>query len=143
MLFRKLRLKNWLPLKQTKTKNKRHFFMPTFKVIQLCFFVQNHIFTLKVLKLHFVSIKNGSASISNAVHWMFNIKAEPRLTETNCVFRTFRVKISFWTKKQSCTTLKVGNKKWCLFFVFVCFSGCQSFTLSLRKRLNVFENSGP
>ena len=106
----------------TKTnKNKHHFFIPTFKVIQLCFFVQNDIFTLTGLKLHFVSIKNGSASISNAVHWMFNIKAEPPLTETNCVFRTFRVKESFWAKKQSCITLKVGIKKWCSFFCFCLF----------------------
>ena len=44
----------WRPLNQTKTKNKRHFFIPTFKVIQLCFFVQNDSFTLKVLKTQFI-----------------------------------------------------------------------------------------
>ena len=53
-LFRKLRLKNWRPLKQTKTKNKRHFFIPTFKVIQLCFFAQNDSFTIKVPKTQFI-----------------------------------------------------------------------------------------
>ena len=71
---------------------------------------------------------------------IFLIMAQPK---TNCVFRTFRVKESFWSKKQSCITLKVGIEKWCLFFVFVCFSGRQIFTLSLPKRPNVFENSGP
>ena len=43
--------------------------------------------------------------------------AQPKI---NWVFRTFRVKKSFWTKKQSCITLKVGIKKWRLFlFVLV------------------------
>ena len=63
--------------------------------------------------------------------------------KTNCNLRTFRVKESFWAKNQSCITLKVGIKKWCLFFVFVCFSGRQFFSLSLRKSTNVFENSNP
>ena len=53
-LFRKLRLKNQHPLKQTKTKNKHHFFIPTFKVVQFCFFAQDDSFTLKVLKTQFV-----------------------------------------------------------------------------------------
>ena len=48
---------------------------------------------------------------------IFLIMAQPK---RNCVFRTFRVKESFWAKKQSCITLKVGIKKWCLFlFVLV------------------------
>ena len=68
---------------------------------------------------------------------MFHIMAQPK---TNCVFRTFRVKESFWAKKQSCITLKVGIKKKHLFLVFVCFSGRQFFSLSLQKRLNVFKN---
>ena len=36
---------------------------------------------------------------------MFHVIAQPK---TNCVFRTFRVKESFWAKKQSLITLKVG-----------------------------------
>ena len=48
---------------------------------------------------------------------IFLIMAQPK---SNCIFRTFRVKESFWAKKQSCITLKVGIKKWRLFlFVLV------------------------
>ena len=122
MLFRKLRLKNWHPLKQTKTKNKRHFFIPTFKVIQLCFFDQNDSFTLKVLKCN-LSLAEPWYETLHIQSAIFLFMAQPKI---NCVFRTFRVKESFWAKKQSCITLKFGIKKWCL--VFVCFSGCH-FTL--------------
>ena len=66
-LFRKLRVKNWHPLKQTKAKDKGHFSLPIFKVIQLCFFVQNDSFTLKVLKTQFVF---GWAMIRRIVDWM-------------------------------------------------------------------------
>ena len=44
--------------------------------------------TPKVLKLHFVSVKNDPASISNVVLLTFDIKAEPCLIETKCNFRT-------------------------------------------------------
>ena len=47
--------RKWHPLKQTKTKNGRHFFISTFDKLQLCFFVQNDSSTLKVLKMHFLS----------------------------------------------------------------------------------------
>ena len=46
--------RKWHPLKQTKTKNGRHFFISTFDNFQLCFFVQKDSFTLKVLKMQFV-----------------------------------------------------------------------------------------
>ena len=124
MLFRKLRLKNWRPLKQTKTKNKHHFFIPTLKVIQLCFFAQNDFFTLKVLKSQFVTVKHDSALISNVECATYHIEAEPCLTETKCNFRTFGVNESFWAKQQSCITLKVSLRKWCPIFVFVSFNGC-------------------
>ena len=114
----------WYPLKQTKTKNGHHFRRLTFKVIQLCCLTQKDSFTPKVLKLHFVSVKHGSASIWYVAHSMFDIEAESYLTVTNCDFRTFRVKESFWAKQQSCITLKVSFQKWCPFFVFVCFNGC-------------------
>ena len=65
---------------------------------------------------------------------IFLIMAQPK---TNCVFRTFRVKESFWTKKQSCITLKVGIKKWRLFFVFVCYSGCHFTWDGFTKKDNV------
>ena len=59
----------WHPLKQTKTKNKHHFFIPTFKVMQLCFFDQNYSFTLKVLKTESIfgwaMIWNIACSICN------------------------------------------------------------------------------
>ena len=74
--------------------------------------------------MHFVSVKHGSVSIWNVAHSTFDIEAESCLTVTNCDFRTFRVKESFWAKQQSCITLKVSLRKWCPFFVFVCFSGC-------------------
>ena len=45
----------WHTLKQTKSKNKHHFFIPTFYVIQLCFWVQKDSSTLKILKMYFVS----------------------------------------------------------------------------------------
>ena len=46
--------RKWHPLKQTKTKNERHFFLSTFDNFQLCFFVQKDSFTPKVLKMQFV-----------------------------------------------------------------------------------------
>ena len=46
------------------------------------------------------------------------------VTETKYNFRTFGVNESFWAKQQSCITLKVSLRKWCPFFVFVCFNGC-------------------
>ena len=51
---------------------------------------------------------------------MFLIMAEPK---TKCIFRSFKVDESFWTKKQSCKFSKVDIKKWCPFFDFVCFNG--------------------
>ena len=56
-----------------------------------------------------------------SVNWMFLIMVQPK---TNCIFRTFRLEESFWTKKQSCNLSKVGIKKWRPFFDFVCFNGC-------------------
>ena len=43
---------------------------------------------------------------------------------TKSIKRTFEANESFWTKQQSCIILKVSLRKWCPFFVFVCFSGC-------------------
>ena len=114
--------------KMTSTKtNKNEKWTPlpkTFKVIQLCCLAQKDSFTPKVLKLHFVSVKHGSASIWYVAHSTFDIEAESCLTVTNCDFRTFRVKESFWAKQQSFINLKVSLRKWCPFFDFVCFSGC-------------------
>ena len=56
--------------KTNKTKNKRHLFVPTFKVIQLCFFAQKDSFTLKVLKTQFVF---GWAMIRKIADWMCNV----------------------------------------------------------------------
>ena len=66
--------------------------------------------------MHFVSVKDGSASISNVAHATFYIEAEPCLTETKCNFRTFGVDESFWAKEQSCISQKVGFSKWRPFF---------------------------
>ena len=96
--------KKWCPLKQTKTKNGHHFRRLTFKDIQLCCLAQNDSFTLKVLKLQFVTVKHDSASISNVECATYHIEAEPCLTETKCNFRTFGVNESFWAKQQSCIT---------------------------------------
>ena len=114
----------WHPLKQTKTKMGHHFWKLIFKVIQPCCLAKKDSFTPKVLKLHFVSVKHGSALVWYVAHLTFDIEAELCLTVTNCNFRTFRVKESFWANQQSCITLKVSLWKWCLFFVFVCFNGC-------------------
>ena len=42
----------WHPLKQTKLKNKHHFYTPTFWVIQLYFLVRKDSSTPKVWKIH-------------------------------------------------------------------------------------------
>ena len=114
----------WHPLKQTKTKNGHHFRRLTFKVIQLCCVAQKDSFTLKVLKLQVVTVKHDSALISNVECATYHIEAEPGLTEIKCNFGTFGLNQSFWAKQQSCITLKVSLRKWCPFFVFLCFSGC-------------------
>ena len=44
----------WYPLKQTKSKNKHHFSIPTFRVIQLYFLGRKNSSTPKVLKIHVV-----------------------------------------------------------------------------------------
>ena len=62
--------RKWHPLKQTKTKNGRHFFIPTFHNLQLCFFVQKDSTTLKVIKLQFVF---GWAIIRNIADWICNV----------------------------------------------------------------------
>ena len=51
-------------------KNGRHFFISTFENLQLCFFVQNDSFTLKVLKMQFVF---GWAIIRNIADWICNV----------------------------------------------------------------------
>ena len=122
VVFCKYILSKMASTKRNKNKKANTTFrLPTFKVTQLCFFVQNDIFTLKVLETQLVSVKRGSALILNIQWTVFDIEAEPFLKETKCNFRTFRVKISFWTKKQSCITLKVGNGKWCCYFFVFCF----------------------
>ena len=47
---------------------------------------------------------------------------------------------SFWAKQQSCITLKVSLRKWCPFFVFVCFSGCHFTQDRFTKKDNVQKN---
>ena len=104
------------------SKNGRHFERLTFENTQLCCLAQKDLSTPKVLKLNFVSVKHGSASSWYVAHLTFDIEAESYLTVTNCDFRTFGVNESFWTKQQSCITLKVSLRKCCPFFVFVCFN---------------------
>ena len=53
-ILRYRNFKIWHPLKQTKSKNGRHFIISTFEKLQLCFFVQKDSDTLKVLKMQFV-----------------------------------------------------------------------------------------
>ena len=88
--------------KWIESKNGCHFEKPSFKDIQLCCLVQKDSSTLKVLKLNFVSVKHGSASITNVARATFHIEAEPCLTETKCNFRTLGGDESFWAKQQSC-----------------------------------------
>ena len=57
--------------------------------------------------------------------------------KTNCIFRTFRVKESFWTKKQSWKLSKVDIKKWRPFFVFVCLNGCHFLNHKISRNLAV------
>ena len=113
-LLRYHNFKIWRPLKQTKSKNGCHFIISTFENLQLCFFVQKDSSSLKVLKMQFVF---GSSMIRNIADWICNVPY--RRPKTNCIFRTFRVAESFWTKKQSCKFSKVDI----MFFDFVCFNG--------------------
>ena len=72
---------------------------------------------------------------------MFLIMAQPK---TNCIFRTFRVKESFWTNKQSCNLSKVDVKKWRPFFLILfVLTDAILLSLGLRKGANVSRNSGP
>ena len=121
-------------------KNGHHFQILTFKVIQLCCLAQKDSFTPKVLKLHFVSVKHGSASIRYVAHSMFDIEAESCLTVINCDFRTFRLKESFWVKQQICITLKVSLQKLCpILFLFVLMDAIL-LKVDLQKRTNHLDN---
>ena len=89
------RLVKWRPLKQTKSKNGRHFFISTFDKLQLWFFVQKDSSTLKVLKMQFVF-----GWPYDKEHCRLNMQCS-LLTdqpETKCIFKTFGVEESFWTK---------------------------------------------
>ena len=92
---------------------------------------------LYILKSQSSEVKHDSALTSNVEFATFHIETEPCLTETKCNFRTFGVNESFWTKQQSCITLKVSLRKWCPFFVFVCFSGCHFTQDGFTKKDNV------
>ena len=74
--------KIWHPSKQTKSKNRRHFYISTFENLQLCFFVQNDSFTLKVLKMQFVF---GWAIIRNIADWICNVPYR-RLSQRQIAF---------------------------------------------------------
>ena len=117
----------------------------TFKVIQLCCLVKKDSFTPKVLKLHFVSVKHGSASIWYIAHSTFDIEAESCLTVTNYNFRTFRVKESFWAKQQSCITLKVSLGCGVRFSILFVLVDAILLSLDLQKRtseqINFFDFS--
>ena len=92
--------------------------------------------------MQFVTVKHDSASISNVECATYHIEAEPCLTETKCNFRTFGVNQSFWAKQQSCITLKVSLRKWCLIFVFVCFNGCHfTYTGFTKKDIGFGQSS--
>ena len=57
--------------------------------------------------------------------------------KTSCIFRTFRVKESFLTKKQNLTLSKVDIKKWRRFFIFVCLNGCHFLNHKISRNLTV------
>ena len=54
--FAKSRYVKWHPLRQTKSKNKQHFFIPIFHDIQLCFWSGRDSSPLKVFKIYFVLV---------------------------------------------------------------------------------------
>ena len=81
-LLRYRNFKIWRPLKQTKSKNGRHFFISTFENLQLCFFVQKDSSTLKVLKMQFVF---GWAIIRNIADWICNVPYS-RLSQRQIAF---------------------------------------------------------
>ena len=62
---------------------------------------------------------------------MFLIMAQPK---TNCIFRTFRVTESFWTKKQSCKFSKVDIMKCRPFFWFCLFWWTPYFEIAIFQQ---------
>ena len=65
---------------------------------------------------------------------MYNKETEPCSAEAKCDFGSFRAVESFWTKQQSFISKKVGHQKWCMFFYFVCFSGCHFIQSGLFQK---------
>ena len=101
-LFSKIHQMALSMFKNASNKKKRPLSKTNFLRFTTLLLAQKDSSTPKVLKLHFVSVKHGSASISNIVLLTFDIKAEPFLTETKCYFKTFGVNESFWARQQSC-----------------------------------------
>ena len=96
-LLRYRNFKIWRPLKQTKSKNGRHFFISTFENLQLCFFVQKDSSTLKVLKMQFVF---GWAIIRNIADWICNVPYR-RLSQRQITFLGPLEWLNlFWTKNK-------------------------------------------
>ena len=76
------------------------------------------------LLLYFKNTKHTVNSGSEMIEALYISKFWKHVDTWKNIFCT----LSFFVnpskvKKQSCITLKVGIKKWRLFFVFVCFSG--------------------
>ena len=55
-------------------------------------------------------------------------------TKTKYILKTFRGEESLPDQKQSCISWKIGLKKCCLFFDFVCFNGCHFTLLDFAKK---------
>ena len=93
--------------------------------IQLCFCVQKDSSTLTVLKVKIILvellIRNVAYPIYNVLHHF--------LAREKGHFKGFKIGGIFSDKKAKLYSLKSLNRKWYLFFDFVCFSGCH-FTKS-------------
>ena len=90
--------------------------------------------------LHIKGPKNVPCLLSTSIQNIARMWAQcfiSNLKKTKSIFRTFRVKESFWTKKQSWKLSKVDIKKWRPFFVFVCLNGCHFLNHKISRNLAV------
>ena len=79
------------------------------------FFVHCPFCKVKLSKL--ASIKTNKIKIWYAMFWLHT------QTKTKYILNNFRGEESLPDQKRSCISWKIGSKKCCLFFDFVCFNG--------------------
>ena len=136
-LLRYRNFKIWRPLKQTKSKNGRHFFISTFENLQLCFFVQKDSSTLKVLKMQFVF---GWAIIRNIADWICNVPYR-RLSQRQIAFLgPLEWRNLFGQKSKVVIYQKLIKRKGICFLIWFVLMDAILLSRGLRKRPKVKKN---